>query len=172
MATNTLPLPEELPRNARSLLRQLKLEPHPEGGYYRRIFTSTTSIDTDSGRRPTATIIYYLLPRGAYSQWHRLRNEEVWIFVEGDPISIHRIEGDGSLHTDLLGAETSLTRQAIVPGGQWLAAEPVDHSRLGYTLVCCLMTPGFDYSDFELAEKGVLSLQYPRLSSLIERLIR
>ncbi|WP_020408052.1 cupin domain-containing protein [Hahella ganghwensis] len=163
---------ESLPTAAYRKIQQLGLEPHPEGGYYRRFFTSNTNISTPTGERPSATMIYYLLPQGAFSQWHRLRQEEIWIFMEGDPISVHHIDTEGVVHTDLLGREAHHKGQTVIPGNLWFAATPTEQPIEGYSLACCMVTPGFDFADFELGNRDSLIRQFPHLSDLISRLTR
>ena len=54
------------------LAAALDLEPHPEGGWYRRTWRSPVDVTLPDGRvRPTATLIYFLLPAGESSAWHR-----------------------------------------------------------------------------------------------------
>ncbi|TAH08124.1 MAG: hypothetical protein EAZ12_07970, partial [Sphingobacteriia bacterium] len=58
--------------------------------------------------------------------------------------------------------------QAIVPAGAWFASE----SNGAYSFVGCTVAPGFDFADFELAEKNALMSLYPQHIHLIERLCR
>ncbi|WP_214369513.1 cupin domain-containing protein [Pseudonocardia sp. H11422] len=135
------------------LATALDLVSHPEGGWYRRTWTSPVLIDTDYGPRPSATAILYLLDGG--SRWHRVRSTELWLWHSGSPVALS-LGGDGprpapgSEHR--LGpadaAQPSLP-QLEVPAGQWqaarlLGAEPA--------LVSCVVSPGFDFADFELAQ--------------------
>ncbi|WLQ11283.1 cupin domain-containing protein [Hahella aquimaris] len=151
------------------LVDQLKLSPHPEGGFYRRIFAAPYLVSTPYGERPSATLIYYLLPRGGFSQWHRLRNDEIWLHLGGDCIHIYTIAPDGALSTQTIGS--GLSRDAHAPGMTWLAAEPEPGSA-GYTLVSCIVSPGFDFADFELGDADELTPLYPKHFDLILRLSR
>ena len=51
---------------ARWLVETLALQPHPEGGHYRRIHASTAQVTPADGRsiRPALTCIHYLLAAG------------------------------------------------------------------------------------------------------------
>lgn len=126
---------------------QLGLEPHPEGGWYRQTWVSGTTLTLEDGRvRPTATLIYFLLPAGESSAWHRVRSDELWMAHRGSVT----VELGGSGPTPVpgerlvVGAEMP---QALVPADVWqrtLVAE-------ADALVSCLVSPGFDFDDFELA---------------------
>lgn len=130
-----------------ALAEALDLEPHPEGGWYRQTWVSPETVTLPDGRvRPTATLIYFLLPAGEASAWHRVASDEVWLAHQG-PVTIE-LGGTGS--APLLG-ETVVVDvvepQALVPAGTWqrTQAGPTD------ALVSCLVSPGFDFDDFELA---------------------
>ncbi|MBO0843100.1 MAG: cupin domain-containing protein, partial [Nocardioides sp.] len=62
----------------------LSLSPHPEGGFYRQTWASPETVTLPDGRvRPTATLIYFALPAGASSAWHRVRSDETWLAHTG-----------------------------------------------------------------------------------------
>jgi predicted cupin superfamily sugar epimerase len=135
-----------------SLAELLDLEPHPEGGWYRRTWTAAESVKTVDGRlRPTATLILFFLAAGDASAWHRVASEEVWIAHQG--VVTLELGGDepapGSAHTRVLGtaAGTEQEPQVAVPAGTWQRTVPAAHD----ALVSCLVSPGFDFADFELA---------------------
>ena len=77
---------------AAELITQLQLERHPEGGYYREIFRSADLVEPADGRGPRAalTTIYFLLPAGITSRWHRVTSDEVWHLYEGGPLEVLR----------------------------------------------------------------------------------
>ena len=145
----------------------LGLEPHPEGGFYRRFFASPVSVRTEQGERPTMTAIHYLLERGHYSAWHRLRSHELWHWHGGASALIHCIE-NGRIVTHHLGGDSELT--LTIEPHTWFAAEPdVDGD---YLLVSCTVSPGFDFADFEWGDVEALTAQHPESESLIRRLSR
>ena len=75
---------------ASSLAAALGLVAHPEGGYYGEVYRSRSVVDPGDGRgaRPALTSIYFLLPAGAISRWHRVRSDEVWHFYEGAALDL------------------------------------------------------------------------------------
>lgn len=94
------------------------------------------------------TAIYFLLPAGEISRWHRVRSDEIWQHCEGAPLELLQVPADEwRLHRTRLGPlapEQAPIR--CVPAGWWQAAR----SDGGYSLVSCVVGPGFEFADFEL----------------------
>lgn len=143
--------------SASQLVTLYKLEPHPEGGHYRRIWQSAGGIDAASlppqygGWRHYSTSILFLLQAGEYSRLHRLHSDEIWHFLLGGPLRLVLIFPDGHGEERLLGNQP-LSGQlpvSVVPGGCWFAARPAPGCP--YALVGCTVAPGFDFADFQLA---------------------
>ena len=133
-----------------SLAEQLDLEAHPEGGWYRQTWASPEQVTLADGRvRPTATLIYFLLPAGESSAWHRVRSDEVWLAHTGSVT----LELGGTDETPVtaatayVGTRIGQQAQVIVPAGTWQRTLPSERD----ALVSCLVSPGFDFDDFELA---------------------
>lgn len=125
------------------------LEPHPEGGWYRQTWVSPENVTLSDGRvRPTATLIYFLLPAGESSAWHRVRSDEVWLAHTG--VVTVELGGDGPVPETSAGSRLVVgggIPQGLVPAGVWQRTLPSDAD----ALVSCLVSPGFDFADFELA---------------------
>jgi uncharacterized protein len=134
-----------------ALVATLGLIPHPEGGYYGEVYRSASTVQPADGRdpRPALTTIYFLLPAGAVSRWHRVRSDEVWHFYEGAPLELWMTPpGIGEIGRKQLGPlQPGQEPIVTVPAGWWQAAR----STGPYTLVGCTVAPGFDFRDFELA---------------------
>ena len=154
------------------LVHRLRLQPHPEGGFYRETYRSSDEVQrADGSRRSASTAIYYLLCDGAYSAWHRIRSDEIWHFYQGTTLLVHELLPDGELLTHRLGAEPGATVfQATVQAGNWFSAELADPS--SFALVGCTVAPGFEFSEFELAEVEALLGAYPGHEALIRRMTR
>lgn len=132
-------------------LRQiLDLEPHPEGGWYRETFRSTSQVQPDDGRdkRPALTAIDFLLNRGERSVWHVVQSDECWHYAEGAPLELLLFDPGSRIRTKLiLGPVAGESRPLhVVPAGVWQAAR----SSGEFTLVQCTVGPGFDFRDFRL----------------------
>jgi hypothetical protein len=132
--------------DARRLIETLDLAPHPEGGFYRETFRDARQI---APGRAASTAIYFLLEAGPGSAWHRVDATEIWLFHAGAPLLLS-LRADGRTATshrlgaDLLGGERP---QAVVPAHCWQAARTLG----AWTLVSCVVAPGFDFAKFELA---------------------
>jgi predicted cupin superfamily sugar epimerase/tRNA(Arg) A34 adenosine deaminase TadA len=131
--------------------RVLGLEPHPEGGWFRQTWRSPTEVTLPDGRtRATATLIWFLLPAGASSAWHRVASDEVWLAHEGTV----RLQLGGDAETPVdgtvleIGAELGAGQEpeVVVPAGHWQRTLPGERD----ALVRCLVSPGFDFDDFRL----------------------
>ncbi len=158
------------------LIEHLKLQPHPEGGYYAEIYRSQGLIpalalaDTHSGYRRFMTSIYFLLVSGQVSKFHRLKSDEVWYHHSGSSLSLHMIFPDGSYCRRILGndLQAGQSYQIVVPAATWFGAT-VDQADL-YSLVGCAVAPGFEFADFELADRAELLAAYPQHTSVIGQL--
>ncbi|MGB3290285.1 MAG: cupin domain-containing protein [Burkholderiaceae bacterium] len=156
------------------LIRQFGLSPHPEGGHYAETYRSGERVvrGASGTQRSASTAIYYLLHDGAYSAWHRIASDEVWHFYAGHPLDVHVLMPDGEALTHRLGnalQSPDASFQAVVPAGCWFAAELADPA--SYAFVGCTVAPGFEFSEFELADADALLAAYPRHASLVQRLI-
>ena len=142
--------------NRPPLAELLDLEPHPEGGWFRRTWTSSVPVvppGADPGVvRPTATAIHYLLCAGEQSRWHQVRSAELWLHHRGAPLEI-RLGGDGRapdvITPVVLGSDVEAGQrpQVLVSAGTWQSAGPAAAD----VLVSCVVSPGFDFADWTLA---------------------
>ncbi|RKT31780.1 hypothetical protein DEU34_2856 [Microbacterium sp. AG1240] len=135
-----------------ALAVELALEPHPEGGWYRRTWTSPATVAVGGETRPAATLILFLLPAGDASGWHRVSSSEIWISTGVGPVSL-QLGGDGDEpepgETIVVGDPADgFAPQAVVPPDVWQRTVPADHD----ALVSCLVSPGFDFADFEMPD--------------------
>ena len=163
--------------NARSLVEALQLQPHPEGGWYRETYRSPQTIQVPGAggalvARSASTGIYFLLEAGNFSAFHRIRSDELWHFYAGDALEIWELTPQGQACCTRLGSHkgNGETFQHGVPAHHWFAARvaPGGH----YGLVGCTVAPGFDFADFELADRAALQAQYPEQQALIAELTR
>ncbi|RJQ58822.1 MAG: cupin domain-containing protein [Stygiobacter sp.] len=159
---------------AKIIAEKLGLLPHPEGGYFKEIYRAEEKIgkpelpERFSGDRNFSTSIYFMLSGNDKSHFHRIKSDEIWHFYSGTALLLHQIDTDGNyssikIGNDILAGETP---QAIIPHGNWFAAEVDDKN--SYALVGCTVSPGFDFSDFELATQKELCEKYPKYSELIK----
>jgi predicted cupin superfamily sugar epimerase len=165
-------------QTAHEWIQTLQLVQHPEGGWYREVYRSPDSIPGQAlparfgADRRYATSIYFLLQHGDFSAFHRIRQDEMWHFYDGDPLRLHAISPSGDHHTIVLGRNLELGQQltAVVPAGWWFGAEVADSG--SFCLVGCTVAPGFEFEDLEIADRQELLDQYAHLAAVIHRLTR
>ncbi|EOH96901.1 hypothetical protein UAY_02633 [Enterococcus moraviensis ATCC BAA-383] len=158
-------------KNQHYWIEQLALEPHPEGGYFKQVLCSEQSLDISAKkRRPYYTSIYFLLTKGSPSHFHRLSSDEVWYFHAGSALTIHLLHQNGQYETIQLGTniEKGEVLQAVVPQNVIFGSSVEGDGE--FSLVSCMVSPGFDYQDFELFTKKQLTLHYPDQTKIIEQL--
>jgi hypothetical protein len=163
-------------QNAEYWVKKLDLRPHPEGGFFREVYRAEEKIPHETlpsrfnGERSFSTSIYFLLPAGKFSGLHRIAADEGWHFYTGSPLTVYTISRSGILDKILLGPdpEKGEVFQAIVPHGYWFGAA-LEGSE-GFSLVGCTVAPGFDFADFEMADRDALTREFPRHKDLISRL--
>ena len=137
-------------QRAAELIEALALAPHPEGGFYREIWRAPQGVAPNDrrGARSALTAIYFLLPAGAVSRWHRVRSDEIWHHYEGAPLELLLVPSD-ALRLERVRLGPLAEGQApvrCVPARRWQAARSLG----AYTLVGCTVGPGFEFADFEL----------------------
>ena len=136
---------------AAELISTLDLQPHPEGGFYRRLFQSTTTITPDDNRGPRAAITttYFLLTSDICSRWHQVDSDEVWHLYEGGPLELFEVDSSARLleRRRLGPVDDGQDRPVhVVAAGRWQAARSLGP----YALMGCTVGPGFDFADFRL----------------------
>ena len=152
-------------------IEKLKLLPHPEGGYYRETYRCNQFINVEGfeGSRNVSTAIYFLLDSKNKSHFHRIKSDELWFFHEGNSLDILLLDNK-ELKTISLGKNPDQDEelQAAVPAGCWFGARLKNGE--GYALVSCTVAPGFDFRDFELANKEELKKSYPDYIDIINEM--
>jgi uncharacterized protein len=164
--------------SAEEYIKKLNLSRHPEGGYFSEIYRAKGIIPQLSlplrynGGRTYSTTIYYLLESGDFSSLHRLDSDEQWFHLDGSALIIHSIDPDGKYEKHCVGKnlEKSETPFTFISHGSWFGAT-VDESNT-FSLVGCVVAPGFDFEDFELAKRDVLIKQFPQHKEIIKKLTR
>ncbi len=133
---------------AADIMTRLGMRPHPEGGYYVETYRHPGA----HGGRGACTAIYFLLPAGQRSHWHRIDAVEIWHWYAGGPLALTVAEPGRPVHPVTLGNDLMAGQkpQAVVPPGAWQTAESLGH----WTLVGCTVAPAFEFASFELAPLG------------------
>ena len=162
---------------AAAYIKQLSLVKHPEGGFYKETYRSSGMISEKCltgfvGDRNFCTAIFYLLERDDFSAFHRIKSDECWHFYDGQTLLIHMLDAKGTYSYVRLGRNISEGEllQFVVPAGVWFASEPA--AETDFSLVGCTVAPGFDFADFEMADRQILLQSFPQNHTLISRLCR
>ena len=151
----------------------LNLRPHPkEGGFFRRTYTASGTLDLPRGTRPASTAIYFLLEPGNFSQMHVLDSEEVFHFYLGDPVEMLQLNPDGSSAVFILGPDLQAGQQVQFtgPAGVWQGTQLIGDGKVA--LLGCTVTPGFDFADYRSASYAELVAKWPGEAERIRALTR
>src|SRR4051812_10566516 len=153
----------------------LKLNAHPEGGFYKETYRAQESIPTSGlpqrfkGERNFSTAIYFLLRSQDRSLFHRIKSDELWHFYAGTSLSIYVLHKQ-KLVVHKLGPdpEKGESLQVVVPANCWFGAQVEQPD--SYTLSGCTVAPGFDFEDFEMASRTILLQEFPSFGDIIKQL--
>jgi predicted cupin superfamily sugar epimerase len=147
------------------LIQELNLIPHPEGGFYRETYRSKEVLNDIN--RNLVTTIYFLLRSEDISLFHRIKSDEHWFFHAGSRLVVHTLDKNGH-HKHLLGLELNKgeTPHFIVPKNTIFGSQVLEKN--SYSLVSCLVSPGFDFADFELIKRVDLLKEFPEHKEIIE----
>ena len=162
-------------------IEHLRLLPHPEGGHYRELYRSKEEVAASAlpkrfgGPRAMSTSIFYLLRSGERSVFHRIKSDETWHFYAGTALELFQLDEacPDQLQRVLIGSQLHLGEhlQWTVPAGVWFGSRPaqsgVNHA---YSLLGCTVSPGFDFEDFDMAERESLLKKFPAHAMLINEL--
>ncbi len=153
--------------NIEQIVNELQLLPHPEGGFYREMYRSEATL-TDPPRN-LMTSIYFLLTSENVSKFHRIKSDELWFYHGGSPLIVHTLEYN--THQEmLLGPDFSKGQklQLLVPKDTIFGSSVLEEN--AYSLVSCVVAPGFDFADFELFSKDTLLGLFPAEEAIISQL--
>ncbi|SHE73392.1 cupin domain-containing protein [Clostridium fallax] len=161
--------------NAEYFIKNLEMIAHPEGGYFKESFVSEDILPKNTFQnrfnsdRKLWTSIYFLLRDGEVSNFHRLKSDELWYFHCGSSLTIYMISEEGKLITKELGLNihNGEVPQVLVPKG-YIFGSAMNNK--GFSLVGCMVSPGFDFKDFELFKRDYLINKYPKYKDIIKKL--
>ena len=160
-------------KDASYWIENLKLQAHPEGGYFKETYRAEDTVLNKYGKnRSASTGIYFLITSANFSAFHKIESDEMWHFYGGSPLVVYVLMPDGELNILQIGndLEKGQTPQAIVPAGCWFASRVEVFN--SYSFVGCTVAPGFDFQDFVLANRQELTAEYPKHKEIIQELTR
>ena len=156
--------------SAQYFIDNLNLVKHPEGGYYTSTFRAEDHLAVRDVERPIYTSIYFLLRSQDISHLHRLKSDELWYYHAGSSLTVHMIYPDGTYEAKKLGLnlEAGEVPQVVVPKNIIFGSSVDDADT--FSLVGCMVAPGFDFADFELFTQGELLSDYPQHEAVIRKM--
>jgi uncharacterized protein len=166
--------------SAQQIIDCLRLQPLTiEGAYFRETYRSPLSITFGAlpaeypGDRNASTCIYYLLTPDTFSAIHRVKSDEIFHFYAGDPVEMLELHPDGTARTVIISNDLAAGSepQHVVPAGVWQGCRLAPGGK-NWALMGCTVAPGFDYADFELAERAPLIAAHPQYEKLIKALTK
>ena len=155
---------------AQYFIENLHLEEHPEGGFYTSTFRSDHNLAVHNVERPLYTSIYFLLRSQDLSHLHRLKSDEIWYYHAGSSLTVHMIYPDGTYEAKKLGLnlDAGEVPQIAVPKNTIFGSSVDDEDT--FSLVGCMVAPGFDFADFELFTQEELLADYPQHEAIIRKM--
>ena len=157
--------------NAAELIKQLQLQQHVEGGYFRRTYESSSGavFQTEHGARHSMTSIYYLLSdESPLGHWHLNQSEIVHYYQLGNPLLYSMIDGDGNLQQVVLGPDLGAGQrlQLTVGGGVWKTSKLLP-GETDFGLISEAVSPGWHPDDMRMIGKQELIDLFPGLEQQI-----
>lgn len=159
-------------KSAAYYIEKLQLNAHVEGGAFKETYRSALKIAHKylppdfKGKRNVSTAIYFLLKEGQFSAMHKIASDELWHFYAGSPLYIYELNAVGELITHILGndLEAGQSFQVLIPAGSWFGSRCQTPG--AFSLAGCTVAPGFDFEDFELANKQFMKDNFPAHAQL------
>lgn len=142
-------------------IQKLQLQVHPEGGYYKEILRSEDLINSEQhNQKSLYTSIYYLLDSETKSFCHRLKSDEIWYYHSGAPVTLYLIDPKGNWSIKVCGPNENEDLSIIIPKNTWFGARVTQSD--SFVLVSCMVSPGFDFNDFEMIDRNELIEMFPQ----------
>jgi predicted cupin superfamily sugar epimerase len=164
-------------QGAAEIVERLGLRRHPEGGWFRETHRSGIAVQFDNRyrtvERSALTSIYYLLEGDDFSELHRIRSDEIWYYHAGATLAIYAIDPAAALTVHRLGdatKEAGTSFSVAIPAGTWFGARVEGGG--DWVLASTAVAPGFEFEDFEIAARGVLTAAFPQHGPVIAALTR
>lgn len=157
-------------KNAQYWVEKLNLNAHPEGGFYKEVYRAKEEfIPNEIGdKRNYITSIYFLIEEGNVSHFHSIQQNELWFYHAGAPLVVFVLHENGDLEEIKIGPnpKNGEVLQALVEANKIFGSKSLGD----YSLVSCVVAPGFDFADFKLYNKSTLLHKFPNQDKIINEL--
>jgi predicted cupin superfamily sugar epimerase len=167
----------EIDREMAAVIDRLGLVPHTvEGGYFKVTYVAQEGTlhaflpQRFDGDRPFCSEIYYILPPGRISSFHRMLADMTYHFYSGGPIEVVEIAPDGEVTKTVMGSDVLAGQvpQHTIRAGNWLGSSGLDDST--YALIGCTVAPAMALEDYEHGLREDLLKEFPQHEDLIMKL--
>lgn len=152
------------------IIEMYNLEPHIEGGYYKRYYESENYVIKDNQEQcKSGSAIYYLLTKKDYSRFHSISSDEIWHYYSGGILEIHEINIHGQYNIHYLGDKLKYSHAEFsicMKKGSIFAAKLHKGS---YILAGCSLHPEFIMKDFRLYSYDEIIQLYPKYITHINK---
>lgn len=148
-----------------AIIQKLHLIPHPEGGFYKETYRAKETF----GDYHLGTAIYFLLTDEHHSNFHRIKQDELWFHHYGAAIDIHSLTNGKHIINKLGMNSEDASPYLRVPKNTIFGSSLADGSK-GFALVSCVVIPGFEFRDFELFSYAQLIQEFPDYEGIIRKL--
>lgn len=137
-----------------AIIQRLNLSPLPvEGGYFRFL----TYFGESSG------CIYFLITADSFSRLHALTEDEMYFFLEGDPVEQTIVHPDGHIEKRILDI---FHRDSLIKKNCYQALQ-IKEPQLGYALVTTVMNPSYREEMFRLGADDPTIREIKELAPLL-----
>ena len=143
-------------------IEKLELQVHPDGGYYKEFYRSKDIITSSNinEQRSSSTSIYYLLESETKSFCHKLKSDEIWYYHHGASVTLFLIDQEGNLSIKICGKGEGKDLCVLIPKNTWFGARVMEPN--AFALVSCMVSPGFEFTDLEIADRNELIKIFPQ----------
>ena len=150
------------------VIEKLNLQPHPEGGYFTRIYTadSNLKVNTNYGDRLSLTAIHYMLTSDKnIGCWHKNKSDILHFHQGGNPLLYRLLTIEGKYEEVILSNTLKENTKPFlfVKAGDWKTTELLD-GETDYGMVSEAVTPGFEWEDTTMGKKSEMKNLFPEIS--------
>lgn len=145
-------------------IKQLKLEFYPEGGYYMETYRNSVKVESENGERNLATSMYYIVEEKSTPFCHRITSDEILYYHDGGELDVYLIDAHGNLTMKYLGIDSENAKPCVlIPANTWFGYK----TKGEFTLMTCIVLPGFDIRDATIVDRNELIEQFPHHKDFI-----
>ncbi len=124
------------------------------------MYRCTSSIEHNGQTKSASTSIYYLIESNTKSFCHRLKSDELWYYHQGASVAVYMIDEAGNWSVSVCGPNEGENLTVLIPQNTWFGARVMAAD--SYALVSCVVTPGFEFADFEMIDRNELIQLFPQ----------